>query len=80
MKNNKVSDAKAMAKTTPQLLTVEEAAAFLKVDPKTVYRLINDKTLRAFAVGRVYRIDMSDIEDFMEKSKLKVQRSAKRSY
>jgi len=69
-----------MTKTPTNLMTVEEAAAYLKVDPKTVYRLINDKEIKAFLVGRVYRFEMKDIEDFVQKSKLKVQRAAKRSY
>lgn len=62
------------------LLTVEEAAALLKVDPKTVYRLINDGQLKAAAIGRVYRIEETDLDDFIRQSKLKVQRAPKRSY
>lgn len=62
------------------MMTVEEAAEYMKVDPKTVYRLINDKELKAAAVGRVYRIYLRDLEDFLQKSKLKVQRAPKRSY
>lgn len=71
-----------MAKQPPKtnLMTVENAAAVLKVDPKTVYRLINDGQLKAAAIGRVYRIDEEDLHDFIQKSKLKVQRAPKRSY
>lgn len=71
-----------MAKGTARsgFLTVEDAAAMLKVDPKTVYRLINEGNLKAFAVGRVYRIEESDLDDFVRQSKLKVQRAPKRSY
>jgi len=69
-----------MAKVTTTMMTVEEAAEYMKVDPKTVYRLINDKELKAAAVGRVYRIYLRDLEDFLQKSKLKVQRAPKRSY
>lgn len=69
-----------MAKTPTQMMTVEEAAEHLQVDPKTVYRLINDRAIKAAAIGRVYRIDMKDLEDFIQKQKLKVQRAPKRSY
>ena len=69
-----------MAKAPMQMMTVEEAAEFLRVDPKTVYRLINDRSIKAAAIGRVYRIDMKDLEDFIQKQKLKVQRAPKRSY
>lgn len=69
-----------MAKIPTQLMTVEEAAEYLKVDPKTVYRLINDRAIKAAAIGRVYRIDLRDLDDFVQKQKLKVARAPKRSY
>ena len=50
------------SKAPMTLLTVEQAADFLKVDSKTVYRLINDKELKAAAIGRVYRIDSRGFE------------------
>lgn len=62
------------------LLTVEEAADHLKVDSKTVYRLINDKELKAAAIGRVYRIDLRDLEEFLQRSKLKVAKQPRKSY
>lgn len=63
-----------------EYLTVETAAQKLGVDPKTVYRLINAREIKAFAVGRVYRIEQQDLEDFVRQSKLKVARAPKRSY
>lgn len=62
------------------LLTVDEAAKFLKVDPKTVYRLINDNELKAVLIGRVYRIDPKDLQDFLRLSKIKVQKAPKKKY
>lgn len=64
----------------PQLLTVEEAAEILRVDPKTVYRLINNDELKAALFGRVYRIDRSDLNEFLEQAKLKTQSSPKKKY
>ena len=65
---------------TPQLMTVEEAAALLRVDPKTVYRLINSNELKAVLIGRVYRIDSADLDDFLRRAKLKTQRAPKKKY
>ena len=62
------------------LLTVEAAARFLRVDQRTVYRLINDNELKAVLIGRVYRIEDTDLREFVEESKIKVQRSAKKKY
>jgi excisionase family DNA binding protein len=62
------------------LLTIEEAAAYLRVDPKTVYRLINANELKAVLVGRVYRIDPSDLQEFVNNSKIKVQSAPKKKY
>ena len=39
-----------------------------------------DRAIKAAAIGRVYRIEMKDLEDFIQKQKLKVQRAPKRSY
>jgi len=64
----------------PQLMTVEEAAALLRVDPKTVYRLINNNELKAVLIGRVYRIDSTDLDDFLRRAKLKTQRAPKKKY
>ena len=63
-----------------EFFTVEEAAKLLKVDPKTVYRLINSGALKAAAVGRVYRIEGADIIDYIRESKIKVQSSKKKNY
>lgn len=62
------------------LMTVEEAAAYLRVEPKTVYRLINDNEVKAIIIGRVYRIDMADLQEFIKQSKIKVQKSRRKSY
>ena len=62
------------------LMTVEEAAGYLRVDPKTVYRLINDNELKAVLIGRVYRIEQKDLLEFIKLSKIKVQKAPKKKY
>jgi excisionase family DNA binding protein len=43
----------------PQLLTVKEAAAYLRVSRSTIYRLLKRKKLPgAFRIGTDWRIDM----------------------
>lgn len=69
-----------MAIKDDALLTVDEAAAYLRVDPKTVYRLINSNELKAVMVGRVYRIEGRDLLEFVKQSKIKVQQAPKKKY
>lgn len=44
------------------LFTVEEAAARLKLHPKTILRYIRDRRLPASRVGKSYRIERSDLD------------------
>jgi len=55
-----------------ELLTMEEAAKILRVDYKTVYRLVRSGELPAGRVGRVYRIKRGDLAAYFESSKKKV--------
>src|SRR5688572_21315303 len=48
-----------------ETLTVEEAAAFLKVDPVTVQRELKAKRLPGAKVGRSWRILKSDLSDYL---------------
>lgn len=50
-------------------LTVEEIADILNVTPETVRGYINAKkdALPAYRLGREYRIDRKDFEDWMQK-------------
>jgi len=47
-----------------QLHTVQQAAARLKLHPKTVLRLIHEGRLRAARIGKSYRIQESDLGAF----------------
>ena len=67
-------------KEQPSLLMVDEAAQFLRVDAKTVYRLIDQNELKAALIGRVYRIERKDLLDFVQKSKIRVQKAPKKKY
>jgi len=51
------------------LLTIPDVAAILKVSEKRVRRYIDDrdqrKRLRSIELGRLIRIDLSDLENFI---------------
>ena len=51
---------------TNELLTVTQAASYLRVCDKTVRRLIASKQLTASKVGRTWRIKREEIDDYLQ--------------
>lgn len=49
-----------------EILTISQAATYLKVCDKTVRRLISKKTLVASKVGGSWRIQKKDIEMYLK--------------
>jgi excisionase family DNA binding protein len=47
---------------TPEIMTPEQAAAYLQIDRETVYRYIRDGKLAASKLGRAYRIPKRSID------------------
>lgn len=47
------------------VLTVPEVAGYLRVTPKTVYRLVKRGELHGFYVGRVLRLRRADVEKYI---------------
>ena len=43
------------------LLTIHDVAEFLRIDPKTVRRLVKSQRLAAYKVGRQWRISERDL-------------------
>ncbi|HLZ63103.1 MAG TPA: helix-turn-helix domain-containing protein [Ktedonosporobacter sp.] len=58
-----------------ELLTVEEVARRLKVNPKRVYKLIQDGELEATNIGgegrKIYRISLADFHKYLQSRKVK---------
>lgn len=52
-----------------QILTPEEVAGILKIAKNTVYELIKRGELTAYKVGNKVRVDLSDLEDYISRSK-----------
>ena len=48
-----------------RLLTVQELADYLRIDPKTVRRLIATGDLAAYKLGREYRISERDLRKYL---------------
>lgn len=59
--------------------TTEEVANILKVSKLTVYDLVKKGLLPAYRVGRQMRIDPSDLEEYIKKSKKELQPSSVQS-
>jgi excisionase family DNA binding protein len=47
-----------------KVLTLSETAEFLRVHNSTVYRMLSTGQLRAFKVGRVWRFNVEDIDQW----------------
>ena len=45
----------------------EELAEALQVNIMTIYRYINAKKIRAYKIGREYRIDKKEFQTFLQK-------------
>ncbi len=53
----------------PLFVDVNYIAELLRVNPSTVCRWISGGKLKAFCVGKIYRINKDDFMDFMGVSK-----------
>ena len=62
-----MSDSQAVG---PQWMGTQEAARYLGVTPRTLYRFINDGNLPAFKMGRVIRLRQRDLDDFVEANRI----------
>lgn len=51
-----------------KFLTVAEVAAVMRVSKMTVYRMVHDGQLPAVRVGRSFRVEEKDVDDFLRKS------------
>lgn len=51
------------------IYTAEEVATLLKITRFTVYKMINRGELPGYRIGREFRIEASDLDAFIRKSK-----------
>ena len=55
--------------TSSAFLTTEEVIDFLRVNPRTVYRLIQAGDLPAVRVGRQWRFRRTDLETWLNRGR-----------
>jgi len=51
--------------TSEHIHTAEEVARILRVNTRTVHRLIKRGELEAFTIGGIYRIYQSSVDDYI---------------
>ena len=52
-------------KTEQKLLTIPELETILRTTRRTIYKWIDNGEIRAFKVGRSWRVDMEDLKAFL---------------
>jgi excisionase family DNA binding protein len=50
-------------------LTTEEVLAYLKITPRTIYRLIRSGELPAVRIGRQWRFRRADLDRWLERQR-----------
>ena len=58
--------------TSPAFLTTEEVLGYLKVTPRTIYRLIRAGELPAVRIGRQWRFRRSDLDAWLNRQRTTV--------
>jgi len=53
----------------PSFLTTEEVLGYLKVNPRTIYRLIRNGELPAIRIGRQWRFRRSDLSNWIDRQR-----------
>jgi acetyl-CoA synthetase len=51
--------------TSPKVYTIEEVAELLKVNPRTINRMLERGELRGFKVGRLWRVSEEALQAYM---------------
>ena len=54
------------------ILTAREVAVYLKVNRRTVYRLLKARKIPAFRIGGQWRFKRSELDRWLEAGKIKV--------
>ncbi len=52
---------------TPAFLTMDEVLGYLRVTPRTIYRLIKTGDLPAVRIGRQWRFRQSDLDAWLSR-------------
>lgn len=66
MNYDKINEHEEWREQLPPLLTPAEVMDILGIGKNSIYQLLNSGRLRAFRIGRSWRISGDALEDFME--------------
>lgn len=56
---------------TDETYTTTEVSKILKIDPQSVVNMIHDGRLKAFKIGRYYRITQQTLNEYIKKMEVK---------
>jgi len=51
-------------------MSTQEAARRLGITTRTLYRFVDEGSLAAYKMGRVFRLKQSDVDQFIEQSRI----------
>lgn len=55
----------------PDVMTVEQVAAYLQLNKLTVYKFVREGSIPASRLGKSYRIRKADVDQFLDSQKLR---------
>jgi excisionase family DNA binding protein len=50
-------------------MTISQVAKYLQISEITTYKLVNEGKIKAFKIGRHWRVKKDDLTEFIEKQK-----------
>ncbi|MCF6411655.1 MULTISPECIES: helix-turn-helix domain-containing protein [Pseudalkalibacillus] len=53
----------------PEIMTVSQVAEYLQISEMTTYKLVQEKKIPGFKIGRHWRVKKEDLSIFIEKLK-----------
>ena len=59
-----------MGDATGSWMSSKDAAQRIGITPRTLYRFIDEGQIPAYRIGRVIRLQRSDVESFIEQSRV----------
>ena len=55
------------SKKPDRLMTLEEVAEYLQLCQRSVYRMVHERKIPFFRIGRVYRFSKENLDDWLTK-------------
>jgi excisionase family DNA binding protein len=52
-----------------EIMTIAQVAEYLQISEMTTYKIVNEGKIKAFKIGRHWRVKKEDLTEFIEKLK-----------